>query len=163
MSLIIEDGSVVAGANSYFTAASASSYLGTRGTYFLSASTAEQENALIEAGMYLNSLPWRGTKKTRDQTMEWPRLYFYDSDGYQYANDVVPTRVKWAQAEAAEEFLAGNTLLTTLKPTDRIKRKKIDVLEKEYFPSASSGKTKFPKIDAMLRGLLTTYGVIARS
>jgi len=163
MALIIEDGSRVDGANSYVTAATADEYIGTRSTSWTSAGTTAKENALIEAGIYLNSLNWKGQKYSRDQFMSFPRLNFYDEDGYLYANDVVPRRVEYAQIEAAVASVEGYSLLTNIKPTERIKRKKIVVLEKEYSPGAASQKTTLAYVDALLKGMLVAHGTLVRS
>lgn len=163
MSLIVEDGSGVTGANSFISVSAAGTYLGTRSDTWLSASTVEQENALIEGGIYLNSLSWKGQKLDRDQYMAFPRINFYDGDGYLYDYDAVPRNVTYANAEAATLILDGFTLQPNVTATDRLKRKKIDVLEKEWFSNAYSGKNRFGIFDGLLTGFITAYGTIARS
>lgn len=163
MSLIVEDGTGVDSANSFISVASAGSYLGTRSDTWTNASTVEQENALIEAGIYLNSLNWKGIKYGRDQYMAFPRYRFRDEDGYLYDYNVVPRNVTYANAEAAVLLLDNYELMPSVKPSDLVKRKKIDVLETEYFARATTGKTSFAVLDALLRGFLISAGRIARS
>ncbi|MCK4778404.1 MAG: hypothetical protein KAS39_08475 [Actinomycetia bacterium] len=163
MALIIEDGSGVAGANSFITAVSAGTYLNGRSATWASASTTEQENALFYGGQYLNSLNWKGAKMDRDQSMIWPRHSVYDEDNYLMDYDKIPYNVSAAQVEAAVYNLDGYDLFETVKPGDRIKRKKIDVLEKEFFSGAYTKRTRFDVIDGLLRGLLETLGKITRS
>jgi hypothetical protein len=164
MSLIVEDGSVVDNANSYNTVSSAGTYMDNRtSSTWTSASTDEKEKALYEGGMYLNSLNWKGSKTERDQSMEWPRANVYDNDEYLYPTNVVPQKVQDAQVEAAIESLAGSDLFPTVTPDSKIKRKKVDVLEKEFFGSASNGRTTFTVIDGLLKGFLQSGTILARS
>lgn len=168
MALIIEDGSGVANANSFISAASAGTYLNGRSATWTSASTSEQETVLFVAGQYLNSLNWKGRKRDRDFTMSWPRVEVYDNDGYLWDYEDVPQNVKYAQVEAAVFNLDGFDLFTTIKQGDKLKRKKIDVLEKEWFGSAYStkgtitGATYFGIIEGLLKGFLTVRGTIRR-
>ena len=166
MALIVEDGTRVANSNTYISLADAEVYMGDRiDSNWTSAATDEKNAALIEAGMYLDSLNWKGEKVVRDQSMELPRQNFFDSDGFEFTTTQIPARVLDAQVEAAREHLAGSTLLPTVKPEGRIKRKKIDVLEKEFFASANSGQTTFSKIDGLLSGLVRAgnNGILTRS
>lgn len=167
MALIVEDGSRVANSNTYISLADAETYMADRiDANWTSAATPEKNAALIEAGMYLNSLNWKGSKVVRDQSMELPRQDFTDGDGFEFTTTMIPAEVPDAQVEGAREHIAGSILLPTVKPDNMIKRKKIDVLEKEFFAGASSGQTSFSKIDSLLSGLLTggrNMGVITRS
>jgi len=166
MALTVEDGTRIANSNTYISLEDAETYMEDRIDATWSAATDSQKNAaLIEAAMYLNSLNWKGEKVVRDQSMELPRQNFYDGDGFEYTTSMIPARVLDAQVEAAREHLAGSTLMPTQAPGDRIKRKKIDVLEKEFFASANSGETSFTKINGLLSGLIrgSKNGVITRS
>jgi len=164
MALVLEDGTVVDGANTFISLASAGTYMGNRtDTNWTTASTTEKEQALIQAGMYLNSLNWKGQKISRDQAMEFPRQNFYDGDGFLYATNAIPSKVAQAQVEAALKHLGGYDLFPTVKPGDKIKRKKIDVLEKEFFGGASNNKTDFHVIDGLLKGFINSGAVMARS
>ncbi|MHC4644044.1 MAG: DnaT-like ssDNA-binding protein [Planctomycetota bacterium] len=164
MALVLEDGTNVDGSNTYITLASAGTYMENRtDANWTSASTTEKEHALIQAGMYLNTLNWKGQKISRDQSMQFPRQNLYDEDGYLYATNAIPSKVAEAQVEAALAHLGSYDLMPTVQPGDKIKRKKIDVIEKEFFGGASSQKTDFTKVEGLLRGLISSGVVIARA
>lgn len=168
MALTIEDGSGVDGANSFFSAASAGSYLNGRSATWTAASVPAQEEALFIAGQYLNSLNWKGKKRDRDFTMAWPRVEVYDNEGYLWDYETVPQNVKYAQAEAAVFHMDGFDLFGNIKQGDKLKRKKIDVIEKEWFGSAYStqgsktGFTYFGIIEGLIGTFLTKRGTIKR-
>jgi len=169
MALIIEDGSGVDGANTFFSAASAGSYLNGRSATWTAASSEAQETALFVAGQYLNSLRWKGKKRDRDFTMSWPRVEVYDNDDYLWDYATIPQDVKYAQAEAAVFDLDGYDLFSIIKQGDKLKRKKIDVIEKEWFGSAYStkgtitGATYFGIINGLIGKFLITSGTIRRA
>jgi hypothetical protein len=168
MALIIEDGSGVANANSFISAASAGTYLNGRSATWTSASTASQEQALFIAGQYLNSLNWKGRKTDQDNTMVWPRIDVYDCDNYLVGYATVPNNIKYAQVEAAVFYMDGYDLFSVIKRGDKLKRKKIDVIEKEWFGSAYStkgtitGATYFGIIDGLLKCYTKSRGTITR-
>lgn len=166
MSLIVEDGSVVDGANSYNSVSSAGTYMLNRtDPNWTSASTDAKEKALFQGGMYLNSLTWKGSKTTRDQSMDWPRVGVYDDDGFLYDDNMVPEDVKTAQIEAGLLDLGGYDLFPVNTPASKVKRKKIDVLETEFFGSAANGTTDFHVLDGLLKDFTydSSNGVLVRS
>ena len=95
--IIVEDGSVVTGANSYITVAELDTYASCRNITI----TASDKEALLFLSMdYVENLEFLGFKFTTDQLLQWPRAgvsidhFFVDSDE-------IPQLLKDGQAEAA--------------------------------------------------------------
>jgi len=105
MALIVEDGSIVTGAESYCTVAFANTYLANRGYTAWDAldDTDAKEPALRKATDYMLAMfkgRWQGTIVDEDQALDWPR-YGVIVDGYDVAYDSVPLAVQKACAELA--------------------------------------------------------------
>lgn len=166
MTLIVEDGTVVADANAYCSVDFADAWHDGRGiTLWATTSTEEKEAAIIRAaGFMLQTfrLRWLGRRKTTDQTMDWPRYDVERRDGPvtygQWANwyddNVVPIEVKQANAELAFKAQFGDLLEDYSRLT---KREKVDSLEVEYF-QGSSPTVKYISIERLLSPFLKDYG-----
>lgn len=141
MTWVVETGSGVTGANTYYSIASITSWCNNRGlTAWASASTTSRDAALCNAMDYIESLSYKGYKVSYSYPLRWPRYDCYDTDGY-YTNVVlipsglpyIPDAVKNAVARAAyEEVVSPNCLTPALTKQNFVKREKIDVLEFEY-------------------------------
>lgn len=82
MSLIVEDGTVVAGAESYASVAAANVYHGNRGNvaWGALASDTVREQSLRKATDYMIEMyrpRWKGFRKMGTQTLDWPRSFVY--------------------------------------------------------------------------------------
>jgi hypothetical protein len=152
MTIIVEDGTIVAGANSYVTEAELTAYATARGVTL----TAGTEQLLIESMDYIESQSFIGTKKTADQPLQWPREGVY-IDGYYVESDVIPNDLKTAQLATATAIDQGNGPQNVLSAA--VKREKVDVIEVEYQDGAMSG-TIDPKINASLKKLISGGGNI---
>jgi hypothetical protein len=122
MTLIKEDGSRVAGANSYATVADADAYHA--GHVYASAWTAasREQNAaaLVMATRVIDSqFQFRGRKVSDDQALQWPRQDCPDPDSPEVNGtvdeDVVPQTVVDATCELARLLLAQDL---TADPSD---------------------------------------------
>lgn len=128
MTIAIEDGSSVDGANSYIIESEFNTYISDRG-YTV---TSDIEPLLIRSFDYLSTL-----------TLIDPT--------------VISDKLKQAQSEIAYRLSTG--LDPAQAPENGVKRKKVDVLETEFF-SSTSGQTgsKFldymPHAKALLKGLV---------
>jgi hypothetical protein len=122
MAIVVETGEIVDGANSYVSEADLTSFATARGVTL----TGDEEALLIQAMDYIESLSYKGLKKTRDQDLQWPRSGVY-IDSYYLDNDVIP-----------EETLGRKT-----------SREKVGDLEVEY---ASSSVTN--SLDVKIKGFL---------
>lgn len=133
MSIVTEDGTGRADAETFISVADASSYHSDRGNaaWAALASDALREQALRRATDYMEqvySQKWKGARMTDTQALSWPR-YDVCANGFDVDNDVVPVAVQRACAELALKAAAGE-----LAPdVGRLaKREKVDVIEVEY-------------------------------
>lgn len=167
MSLIVEDGSNVTGAESYISVADADTYHVKRGNTSWGVLTTENKEILLrKATDYMVQTyrtQWAGARKYDDQALDFPRYdvpKFDSPSGYgvypsYYDDTIVPGEVKVACAE-----LAYKAISETLAPDiDRItKREKVGVLEVEYDTNAGAPYKKYRAIDNLLRPLLLSLG-----
>ncbi|WP_138476168.1 DnaT-like ssDNA-binding protein [Dyadobacter bucti] len=153
MPFTVEDGSIVEGANSLCSLDYANAFHSDRGNTSWTGTDAVKEASLIKATDYINQkYSFRGRLVEYDQPLVWPRACIA---GVEY--DTIPTRVKAAVAELALEALTGS-LSPSISPQGQVKSKKVDVIEIEYFASASAN-TKRPAIDGLLRPYLSGSGI----
>jgi len=138
MALIIEDGTQVAGSNSYITIAEYTTWADAR--FSSSRSTAPTDDEDIEA-LILRATDWFETNKfigrkvNSTQSMQWPRVDAY-IDGYSVGSAVIPDEVKAAIYELSYAEESGNGQLATVER--ETKREKVGELEVEYSDTASS-------------------------
>lgn len=154
-------------ANSFVTEQEADAYLADR----LNAESWPSDDPieLIEATRELNYLAWQGSRSTSTQALAWPRTGVPNPDAPwdaepgvwsgvpEYADNVIPTRLKEATIELALEFLrAGTTDITKPAPTTGVKRKVTGPLETEWFsPTAvPTGLSRYPRVLALIEPLL---------
>lgn len=171
MSIVVETGAVVAGANSFVSLGDFLAHCDARNRDYSSYSDEQQEAALVSFSDYLNSLPWRGFKTNRANPMCWPRygedlsgwneivqpasawLGVVDANGYIIGVAEIPAEVVDAQCEGAWLILQGNVMEPVLERGGMLKREKYDVIEFEYF-SGANPVTVFTPVTNRLRGLL---------
>jgi len=84
---------------------------------------------------YLESQSWKGYKTDDDQLLDWPRAYVY-IDFKLLDSTTVPIGIIKAQHVIALSIANGFDPLATVERA--VKREKVDVLEVEYQPNASS-------------------------
>ena len=155
--LIVEDGSVVAGAESYLSVDDADTYWGKHGSpaAWTDATTAEKETALRYATMWLDGkFTWGGAIVTSDQVLDWPRHSVYDDQGRLIADDIVPQAVQDATAEMAKNHIDAD-LAASLARGGGVKSEKVDVITIVYLDWASP-ETDYPYVKRLLMGLTVT-------
>lgn len=106
MSLVVEDGSIVAGAESYVSVADADTYWTARGnTDWTGLTTAQKEQHLRIATARLDKrYRWLGTHTNETtQVLEWPRYLIEDHRGRWYDSDEIPQPLKDAVCELANQ------------------------------------------------------------
>lgn len=178
VTVIVEDGTVVANANSYISVADATTYFTNRpNTDWTAASADEKAAALIKATDYMVQkyrLKWRGIRVNFDQVLDWPRAGvitedFYSPEtaprptiftglAYEYPTNVVPLEVKNACCELAARSLASSDPLNAdLSRGGAVKREKVGTLEVEYFGNAVP-YTVYQAIDDLLRPFFKSTG-----
>jgi hypothetical protein len=162
MALIVEDGTVVADADSYVTTAYADTYWSNRNEPKWAALTAPQkEAALREACLYLDqAYKWSGSKIEAEQPRMWPRavwgsnLHYNVLDVDQMLPGIltVPQVVKMAQCELALE--ASNArLAATLERGGMVTSESVGSLSITYALGAP-GYKKYPFVDMLIREVI---------
>jgi hypothetical protein len=165
MTLIVEDGTVIANSNTYVTVDEFITYAENCGAIAAAEADEEQiEPALINAAKYLEQkyrLLWMGSRVDAVQSMDWPRRGvpvidffdpFYDNartpigfqDTYFIPENEIPAEVKEAQnLLALATFGGGSTSSNALQPSygRKTKREKAGVLEVEYMTAEEGGNT----------------------
>jgi len=158
MSLIVEDGTGLATAETYISVADASTYFTARGntTWDAIATDALREAYLRQAAEYMLSNyrdRWQGLRINKDQALDWPRNGVVVS-GYTLAYDSVPTIIERACAE-----LALNASSAELQPdlTQGVLSEKVGPIEVEYDKSSPQA-TRYKAIEAMIAPFLKSGG-----
>lgn len=159
MSLIVEDGTIIAGAESYLSVADADIYHANRGAAAWAAlGTPAKEQALRKAtdfmlGSYRSR--WKGYRKDGTQTLDWPRTFVYlepfvhgivGTYPYLVSDLIVPVEVKNACAELA--LIASATPLAPNLTRSKL-RVRVGPIETEYEKGAPE-YTRFRAVDLML-------------
>lgn len=158
MTLTVEDGTIVTGADSYCTIAYANAYHYARGNALTWSDydDVDLERALRKATDYMLQKygnRWMGYRKSSSQSLDWPRTYVPLNDlvALEYVSDsIVPNEVKNACAALAFRALTDNLLDDEEQV---VIREKVDVIETEYSPHSTQRKS-YPEIDLMLRKYL---------
>lgn len=161
--LVVEDGTVVDGANVFASLSYVDNYHGVRGdTVWLTAAYEERAKAMIRAADYIEQrfrTRWLGSRVNGEQRLSWPRRGVYKPDvfdpyyrqnnvPFEFRNtvfieeNVVPDEVLQLQAILAREVLDGTgTVGAALQGNfDRAtKREQLGDLEVEYFGPEGGG------------------------
>lgn len=157
MALIIEDGSIVAGANSYVSVAEIRAYSEQRGID-LPAEDSSVEIMAVNAFDYVESFQsqFPGYPTSDVQRTAWPRTGVVINCRTLPSNEI-PWQLKEAQCQATGEAFSADLMPN---PGQVVKREKIDVLETEYADSASDSSftPSFPKVDRLLNMLFGRSG-----
>ena len=105
--LTVEDGTIVAGADSYISLADARLYAEKYGI-ILDADDTKAEISLRNAGRYLNSKEntFQGSRVSSEQLMSFPRSGVY-SNSYPILADSIPVDLLCAQVEASALITSG--------------------------------------------------------
>jgi len=135
MALVVEDGSVVAGANTYVTLAEFKAWADDRGiTYGTDAAVTQQ---IYRAMDYFERLQFIGNKANENQPLQWPRTEAL-IDGYYADATEIPAPVKTALYESIVVEAAGNS---ELEVQDRKTiREKIGDIEVQYADNSENRK-----------------------
>lgn len=163
MTLIIETGTGVTGANSYVTVDEFRAYAEARGITSISSDDADYEVYLIKAMDKLESYwdRYQGTKVATSQALEFPRMGVV-LDDLLVQQTTIPSRLKYAQMAFAMESLAGEDLLPnqlTSTPA-AVVSEKVGELEVHYAQSNNLRSTPaFSKPEALLAPLLKRQGL----
>jgi len=167
MSLVVEDGSIVAGANSFVTLDEANTFFADRvdSVWTDLAEDDQKTRALILASDYITQawrLRWAGSITDATQPLTWPRRGvpvpdFFDpffrqvnvplafQDTYFIPENVVPQEVKDAQMLLARSQMnnSGVATLSLQEPIGRqTSKEKVGSLEVQYMTPADGGNAR---------------------
>lgn len=185
MAIIVEDGSIVAGANAYASLAVIDAFHEDRlNTIWTSADDETKEAAMLRATAGLESnyrSRWLGFKAdhnatTAPQFLAWPRrddvnesrangftaatmTEFADFDGIAYPVDEVPQLVIQAYAEVCLVEITQPFVSIQLSRDDMLKYQRVDVIEQEWLRNAPA-VVQFPHIDMLLSTLANSAPVM---
>lgn len=164
--IIVEDGSNVAGANSYVALDEVRAYCIRRGQS-IPESNEELAVMLIKSCDYLQTfaLEYKGVVTNVDQSLQWPR-----SDVYLYGNsepfpfDKIPKELKNSQCSAIVAIANGVDLMPNATASDFVVREKVGVIETEYAdPSKLGASPTLTEFNALIAPLLNQSGGMAIS
>lgn len=149
----VEDGTNVAGANSYVSLAYAEDYFAVdvASATWEALSDDQKEFYLAWATRVLDQkTEWRGYINADSQSLRWPRKGVTDRDYRAIDVDEIPNAVKAATCELAKWLITNDP--TTGQDTDYLKRIKVDVIEIEYQDGAT--QSSYPSIiNAIINGI----------
>lgn len=167
MALTVEDGSVVAGAESYAAVADADTYHANRGnTDWAAAGTPAKEQALRKATDYMLQTyrpRWKGYRKSAAQALDWPRSFVYLEPyisgavgpyPYLVSDSSVPAEVKNSCCELARRALTADLRADLDR---QALREQVGPIAVEYDPASEYYK-KYPAVDAALSPYLRGSG-----
>ena len=161
MAIIVEDGTIVAGANSLVSEADYIAYLATIGI----TATGDTEVQLIHAMEFIDSLESRmiGYRVKRDQPLSWPRTDVCIEDFY-WSSDEIPRQAIDAQIALALDLENGIDLFNRPEPDNKvIKRERVEgAVEVEYAtPSGGVGVklSKSSRSMALVNSLMKNSGL----
>ena len=158
MALVIEDGSGKEGAESYATVAEYVAYHEKMGNDVSGQSEADQQAALRKAAQYMHRYSWKGERVYERQSLDWPRAWVEAND-HPIRQDVVPERVKNAQAELAFRAINNGDLLADL---DRnIQSAQLGPMSVTY-ASGSREQTQFAAVTNLVRPYIHTGTKLVR-
>lgn len=163
MTLTVETGARVAGADSYVLTATIDTYWSARphtalSTAWAAATSPNKEGAAREATAFLDAIYgafYRGTRAGYLQGLEWPRSTALDNDGYPLPN--LPPQLVLACCELAARALSG-PLAEDATVDGVIKRKREQVgsiVEETEYADHAGRYSRYGAIDGLLAPILT--------
>lgn len=157
MAIVVEDGTLVSGANSYITLAEFKAWADDRGiTYGTDSKISEQ---LYRAHDYFESLRFKGLKSDENQTMQWPRDQVL-VDGYAVDSNEIPKEVKTSLFELIKIEIDGDSKLA---PSEReVLSEQVDSIKITYKDNAGM-KRSTPALERALRKLVLPSSEVTRA
>lgn len=164
MAFEVEDGSGLAGANSYLSVDAADDYWADRANAVWAAKTEpEKKAALIKATDYLVRRyrgQWKGSRTTTAQALDWPRAGVENEECVTLPSNAVPGEVAAATAELAYRALT-ETLMPDLARGGKIKEQTVGPITTVFMDGAPA-VTSYQAVDGLLGPLLECTGGVGR-
>lgn len=157
MAIIVEDGTIVAGANSYVTETELENYAEDRGVTL----GGDPAVLLVAAADYLETFrnQYRGALVDRDQPLAWPR----DGaviEGFAWDDDEIPRQVLLAQMIVAVEIGAGEDPLNPPAALPVVKERVEGAVEVQYAAPVGFKLSKTSKARALINALTQGAGYL---
>lgn len=157
MTLTVETGSGVSGADTYADVAYADTYLESMGyTIWAPLLTAEKEAALRMAARYLDSKNYVGSRYVYAQGLAWPRTGAVFDGVFDIPVNSIPENIKRAQCEAAIRAAQGT--LTADTNGGYIIEETIGKITKRYSDYTKSAAKAMQVVEDLLKPVLNAGG-----
>lgn len=157
MALIVEDGSLVSGADSYVTLAEFKAWADKRGISYGTDEAVTQQ--IYRAMDYIESLDFIGEKSDENQSLQWPRDQVI-IDGYYIDSDEMPPELKVAVYESIKAEIDGDSRMTASER--RTISEKVGELQVTYANNADV-KRSIPAVHKALRKLINPRTAVSRA
>lgn len=162
MAIVVEDGTIVAGANSWVTRDDFIAYAAARGV--IVADTSAADVSLIKACDHINSLEPRlkGSLVDRDQSTAYPRTDL-EIENWHWGKTEIPRQVLNAQLSLAMEYSAGQDPLNPPAAALPVVSKRVEgAIHVQYAnPGQALKVTKTQPSSVHIRLLLRNSGLFA--
>jgi hypothetical protein len=156
MALTVENGTLVANANSYVSVGDYIAWADARGLTYPSYPQIEQK--ILRAMDYIESRHFVGQKHEETQALQWPRDYVF-IDGYSVESNEIPKELKIAVYEAVKIEIDGDSKLTASE-RETVSEKIGDI--SVTYKSGSGMKRNTPALTNALRKLIRPIGEVNR-
>jgi hypothetical protein len=159
VALTVEDGSIIAGADTYATVIATQAFATARGLTLPTGTGADAaiEKLLIVAMDYLEALraDYQGSKIESDQPLQWPRSGVL-LDGFEVAEDEIPACLVQAQMRlACYAYVNGNVLSTISDGRVVVEETVANAITMKYADHGdNSPQPQFPEADKLIAPLL---------
>jgi len=157
MALVVEDGTLVSGADSYVTLAEFKAWADKRGVTYGTDEVVTQQ--IYRAMDYIESLNFIGEKSDENQALQWPRDQVV-IDGYYIDSDEMPNELKVAVYESIKAELDGDSRMTA--SDRRTISEKVGDLQVTYANNADV-KRSIPAVTKALRKLIRPMAMVSRA
>ena len=162
MTLIVEDGTEVAGANTFNTDAEYAAYGSLKG-YTVGLTIHAREKELLVGMDYLLSREssMQGVRSSSTQATLYPRRGV-SLFGYYLETDTIPDSLKTAQLEAA--YASKSIAILPTESNSNIQSESVDgVISTSYFKGGSASKNRLSNVDVHLKPLMLNVNKLVRA
>ena len=158
MTLVVETGALVSGANTYVSVANFKAWADDRNVTYTD-DDGVIEHKIFRAMDYFETLHFLGLKADENQALQWPRDQVY-IDGYAVESDEIPAQVKNALYELVKIEFDGDSALS---PQERQAiSEKIGDIQVTYADHAGM-RRRTPAFQHAIRKLVHSPNLVSRS
>lgn len=161
MALVVETGSIVAGAEAYASVAAYKAYSDLYGVSYSAYTDAQIETYLRQATRYLQQSfrqRWKGVRVSSAQVLDFPRYGIIVDQYYAVASTTVPVDVVNANIILAQKVAAGTDLFPDA--TQKASQETIGPITVKY-EQGSSQRAQFDAVEALLAPYLSSLGGVS--